>query len=340
MSSHSRSTSISTQSHSRDGVIVKKRYTPTCCSNMKRATSASFLYFNAQSIRNKLTDLKILLETNMYDIVFISETWLTDNDLDSSVLDTTNYCILRNDRLSHAGGVAAIFKSKYSDKVTVHDIESSYLCGFELLSFDIYLSPCSKVCFVCLYLPPHSAKDLGTVNNLIKVLRRVEKSQELYIVGDFNFSEYKFDNFVTSAYSEPLKRFMLFLEENNLSQLVTLPTHISGHTLDLIISSKPENITNIDILHPFTDTCDHNIIETTLSIKTSHKSYIDPKPNFYKADYDQINHYLSLTDWDSVLNTRNTNINEIYNSFLEVVHESIKLYVPIMKIKHNSKLPR
>ena len=189
-------------------------------------------------------------------------------------------------------------------------------------------------------MPPHSAKDLGTVNNLIKVLRRFEKSQELYIVGDFNFSEYKFDNFVTSAYSEPLKRFILFLEENNLSQLVTLPTHTSGHTLDFIISSKPENITNIDILHPFTDTCDHNIIKTTLSIKTSHKSYIDPKPNFYKADYDQINHYLSLTDWDSVLNTRNTNINEIYNSFLEVVHESIKLYVPIMKTNPSSKLPK
>ena len=111
MSGHSKSTTSSTRSHSGDGVNVKKRNTPSCCSNMKRATSASFLYFNARSIRNKLTDLKILLETDTYDIVFISETWLTDTDLDSSVVDTTNYCILRNDRLSHAGGVAAIFKS-------------------------------------------------------------------------------------------------------------------------------------------------------------------------------------------------------------------------------------
>ena len=127
-----------------------------------------FIYLNARSIRNKLTDLKTLLETDTYDIVFISETWLTNNDLDSIIVDSTNYCVLRNDRLTHAGGVAAIFKSKFSDKVTVHDINIHDLCGFELLSVDIYLSPCFKICFVCLYIPPCSANSLNTVKNLIK----------------------------------------------------------------------------------------------------------------------------------------------------------------------------
>ena len=46
------------------------------------------LYFNARSIRNKILDLQALLDTNKYDFVFISETWLKDTDLDSSLINT------------------------------------------------------------------------------------------------------------------------------------------------------------------------------------------------------------------------------------------------------------
>ena len=58
---------------------------------------------NARSIKNKLSELEVLLETNHIHIIAISETWL-----DSSVPDGTisgNHTIFRKDRQSRGGGV-------------------------------------------------------------------------------------------------------------------------------------------------------------------------------------------------------------------------------------------
>ena len=42
---------------------------------MNSINSSKLLYFNARSIRNKRTDLQTILKTNMYELIFITETW-------------------------------------------------------------------------------------------------------------------------------------------------------------------------------------------------------------------------------------------------------------------------
>ena len=49
------------------------------------------------------------------------------------------------------------------------------------------------------------------------------------------------------------------------------------------------------------------------------------KYNFYKADYDKINSYLSNINWENVFAYTN-NIDHMYRNFLEVIHKSIQLY--------------
>ena len=69
------------------------------------------LYFNARSLRNKFSDLEVYLKSDMYELIFITETWLKDTELSPSMIDSRNYGIIRNDRIEHAGGVAALFKA-------------------------------------------------------------------------------------------------------------------------------------------------------------------------------------------------------------------------------------
>ena len=57
---------------------------------------------------------------NKYDFVFVSETWLKETDLDSNIINTKHHGIIRNDRRTHAGGVAVIYNTTYSDKIVVH----------------------------------------------------------------------------------------------------------------------------------------------------------------------------------------------------------------------------
>ena len=65
---------------------------------------ASVFYTNARSIVNKLKDFQSLVYTKSFDIIGISETWLTDNIYDNEILPT-GYTIFRKDRPSRGGGV-------------------------------------------------------------------------------------------------------------------------------------------------------------------------------------------------------------------------------------------
>jgi hypothetical protein len=80
------------------------------------------------------------------------------------------------------------------------------------------------------------------------------------------------------------------------------------------------------------------MIEVKLHIPTTNSGQVKPKPNFYKADYVSINHYLSLIDWERILVP--SDINQMYNKFLEILHTTIRLFVPINRVKQRPKLPK
>ena len=183
------------KTNSRNGVCCKKRASSTCHFHLKDEV-ISILYFNAISIRNKLWELKILLDTNTYDLIFISESWLKENDMDSDVVNS-NYCIIRMDRKSHAGGVAVIYKATLADRVVTYSVDESKMIGFELLMFDLYLTRRCNLTFVCVYLPPQSSTNLYTVTSFLTYLKSIiTDRREVYIIGDFNFSQYSTNKIV------------------------------------------------------------------------------------------------------------------------------------------------
>ena len=80
----------------------------------------------------------------------------------------------------------------------------------------------------------------------------------LMITGDFNFH-------VDNKSNSSCINFLQLLESFNLTQHVCEPTHPSGHTLDLIITTKDENR-----IGPFfvTDSIlsDHNLVNGSFSL--------------------------------------------------------------------------
>ena len=142
-----------------------------------------------------------------------------------------------------------------------------------------------------------------------------------------------------SSYSRPLKEFNKFLEEHNLFQLVTSPTHNSGNILDLVITSKPQSVSSLELLEPFTSSCDHNMIALTITTTPITKTKRKPKRNFNLANFTQINTYLSTINWDAVFHPYE-DINKMYSNFLEIIHKSIELYVPMSKVKQRTRLPK
>ena len=65
--------------------------------------------FNARSVVNKVPELHHILYCENYDMLFITETWLT-TEVSSGLLDPqSHYHIIRKDRSGNIGGGVAAF---------------------------------------------------------------------------------------------------------------------------------------------------------------------------------------------------------------------------------------
>ena len=147
------------------------------------------------------------------------------------------------------GGIALIYSVAISNiRPVASDLEVS---SFELM----------EVCFswhqqtfklALIYRPGHSGTDRAFMEEfgffLDSLLARPGK---LIICGDFNY-------WVDDPASKPFSaEFVELLDLNNLYNHVSMPTHISGHTLDLVLtptcSGCVRNVESVPIDHTVSD---------------------------------------------------------------------------------------
>ena len=136
---------------------------------------------------------------------------------------------------NEGGGVAVVCRSNLSvENKTRHSFKS-----FECLDISIR-SRGQLLRIIVVYRPPKSkangASSTDFFNDFPSLLEEVIPSPgRLLIVGDFNFH-------VDNAESRDALIFMDLLESRGLQQHVTDPTHVKGHTLDLLITRATDNL--------------------------------------------------------------------------------------------------
>ena len=185
------------------------------------------------------------------DIVFITETWLTDNISDhffQSEMTPSGYELkqISRDTGAKGGGIAVLYKLN----LNIIMVKATPTSSFENL--EVTLTSMGRMFrIVVLYRPPPSGK-----NELTKSMFMDEfgdfleshtlSSGELIIAGDFNFHLDKPGMRDTIV-------FMGLLEAANLQQHVTTPTHKDGHILDLLITreSTMPPVTNVTVQENF-----------------------------------------------------------------------------------------
>ena len=310
--------------------------------NNKPIKLSSILYFNSGSIINKRDFLDIILKCDKYGMVFITETWLKSCYPDSFIVDTNEYSLIRGDRQSgkRGGGICVIYKNSFASKITTPYINLDRCIGFEILAFDIHVNKFKYYRFLLVYLPPDSAKNVETMTTLLDTIQNLNVTKDFYVLGDFNLSKINWKKLASSTLNQPSQIFKDYLDEHNLTQLITFPTHKHGSTLDLFFTSKPENVIDIIKCAPFTTSCDHNMIEFQLDLNYSKKSESPPPMrNFNRCDFNQINKYLSSWDWDALFHNIN-DVNTMYEKFISVLQKSIEKFVPLYKKNKKRTLPK
>ena len=206
-----------------------------CVEDKKRDKSFLIGYINAQSVVNKVEDIKDLVVDKHLDLMCISETWLKDRGSESVLINLAppTYKVKSYPRLNRVGGgIAFIYKDNLH--CSCRRIEENYT-AFEAAQITIQKQSASINVF-CVYRPPRN--DVAKINSSTAV-SEVEaflsnvclKSSNFIVVGDFNFH-------VDSQRATDANRLKSTLEQLELRQWLRGPTHKAGHTLDLLVTSK------------------------------------------------------------------------------------------------------
>nr|CAI5846530.1 unnamed protein product [Callosobruchus analis] len=195
-------------------------------------------HVNVRSLLNRFNEFKQQV-FNKYDIIAVTETWLTDNIADSAI-SIVGYKIFRYDRLSRGGGVAVYVKTNIKAvliKIDINTIEQ------------LWVRICAKnemIAFGILYRPPSFP-----VNNFIHILE--ETIAHLYpTYPGIIIAEGGSDSGTLLTSSEHvtvgLADFLLhFPRSNGSACLVMVTSELSSILLVVLVKSDSKNI-DFDLL--------------------------------------------------------------------------------------------
>ena len=217
---------------------------------------------NVRSVNNKAALISDLIVDNAYDIVGLTETWLSSEGCESILGELTpdGYSIHHIPRLSgRGGGLALIYRSTL--KLTpATDNTADTFENLEVLIKDEH----KLIRFLLIYRPPPSARNKLTIPKFMEEFallldRQTLTPGELILLGDFNFH---FENCNDPSTSQLLS----ILESRNFTQHVQEATHNKGHLLDLVITRNSEQlVSNVSVHYPMIS--DHHSIQFTMSLK-------------------------------------------------------------------------
>lgn len=236
-----------------------------CATKRSKLCTMTMCLINAQSVRNKVTPLSDYIIEHGFDIVAFTETWLRNTPDDDQIiraLTIPGYKFTHVPRRQHknttarGGGIAILHKSN----IKMASKSSWKTNSFE--NMEVTLSASSTVKLAVIYRPPPSKRNKSTVGLFLSEFQdflqhHVVKSQNTLILGDFNF-HYE-DQLNTDA-----SRFRDILSNHSLCQHVSGPTHMDGHTLDLIITKLTDNLVSKTTVSDFLT--DHGAVHCDLHL--------------------------------------------------------------------------
>ena len=117
------------------------------------------MLLNARSIFNKIYELTIQVDKYKSDIIFVTETWLTESIPDEAI-PIPGFNLFRKDRPSGRGGGVAIYvNNEFPIKIRNDICNQSFECLWLTLRPKWLPRSIPRIAVACVYLPPSIAPD-------------------------------------------------------------------------------------------------------------------------------------------------------------------------------------
>ena len=141
-------------------------------------------------------------------------------------------------------------------------------------------------------------------------------------MGDFNRSGISWETLQCDKDGE---RLMDLAQDNFLTQYVNQPTTIHNSLLDLVFSTEPNVVSNLQVHDRFQLGVHHSItfeVQHCIDNEEKYEEYYD----FYKADFPKIRDYLSKINWTLIQKDMNTE--EMWSTFKSTIEDVKRRYIP------------
>lgn len=281
-------------------------------------------HFNVRSLTKQFDEFKNYILSESFDIITISETWLTA-DIPDYVVDIPGYQLYRNDRKHVRGGGVAIYVRKCKNIANINIILPDDNGCVEHLWLTTHING-KKVGIGCVYRPPNCPyNNIQVIENFLADFS--VSCEYFFCLGDLNINILH-KNTPENIFLENLTKAF------NLIQLINKPTRITLNTsslIDLIFTNNDDITFKSDVID-LPQFSDHHLVYCAVNIPLARNT-----PRYiYRRDIKNINLNkfeldASNTDWNQILTVNN--LNEKVQIFNNLIIKLFDIHAPIQKIK-------
>ena len=278
---------------------------------------------------SKRFHLQRYLSIIKFDIVCLTETKLSSDILDESLLCNIDYNFIRNDRNRHGGGVAILIRKNLS--ISIPAFHTNFIS--EAVCVEIHSKNISFLVFVA-YRPPG---DILGFRNIISDLLSIPSQYNIIVCGDFNAPHVDWRFLTSSNHHEQC--FAVDTAGLGLRQVVSDYTRYNPpHILDLVFTNADNFLYYKHVDAPIANS-DHGCVICHIS---SEPPPISSKKirDFVNCDNISISHELIKCNWFSNFWLNNLNpqldlCSNFVNSFMNIINHLINKYVPYKTLPSN-----
>ncbi len=300
----------------------------------------------------KIFEINTHLSVHNPDVMLLSETWLKKSVKDTEIKSNKKYNVYRSDRsqLTHpsdpdnpskfrrnGGGVLIAARSDIN--ATIKRI--SMRRGAEIVAIEICIKEVKYIFCVIYRVGTLGLKNHKSIVDSIQPLFSGRKAKKIFILGDFNLCNviWPYGENVQENISPIEQSFLESFNNFGLQQCITVPTHLKGRTLDLLLTNCPGIVEAINV-DKNVSICnsDHFPVEFKVKVNVQHKKAPKRKIfNFKRANWDAMNHDLRGVNWDTLVGS--TEPEFAWRILKNKIVAFANRHIPTITIKNNSQPP-
>ena len=293
---------------------------------MERRERIRVMFLNAQSICNKIDELRLVVTCEGPDIVAICETW-TNESHDDALFAMENYEMIlrkdRNDTMGGRGGGLLMYARKDMSVWSGTEVTNFNQCATVEVKFSG-----ENVKIHSVYRSPNSDRENDScLNEWIRGMRGTN-----VIIGDFNYPDIDWE---TESSGPKARDFVTAIVERGMEQHVDEQTHRSGNILDLILCDKEGMVDGVRMLGRLGKS-DHETIMFCISVDAKRTKEQRPYLDHRRADYKGMRATLATEKWDGL---GEMDVNGLWLRIKGTIHELMKRFTPLKQPKKRRNQP-